>query len=120
MYKIPADFIRDQPWADLKLDEDREEMKYWRKHGRLHNWMHMRYKVYGGKTDDFNCVYVRLFEHDFQKLISDMKTDNMPHGDGFFFGNDDPQKVIDDIEYFEDLMQNLDFKKWGYLYASSF
>jgi len=116
---VPADFIKDQTWADINVDfNDLTELRYWRKHGQLQNWMHERYKVYGGKTSDFNCAFVRLFEHDFEKLIQDLKSGNMPNGAGFFFGNDDMYKIEDDIEYFTQLKSELDFKKWAYLYSA--
>ena len=120
MYKIPADFIKDQPWADVELEDsgDLVELKYWRKHGQLQNWMHNRYNNYNGKTDDFNCVYVRLFEHDFEKLLQDLKSGNIPSGRGFFYGDDDQEKIDDDIAYFTELMGELNFKKWAYLYQA--
>lgn len=119
IHKIPADFIRNQPWVDLKLqDEKLEEILYRRKHGQLQNWMHNRYNELGGTDPDFNCRNLRLWEHDIEKLLSDLKSGNMPDGDGFFFGESSQEKIDADIEFFTEFLKTADFVKWGYLYSA--
>ena len=117
---VPADFIRDQPTVDMSLENVPcvETIKEWRKFGELHNWFHNRYKFLGGKTDDFNCAYLRVFEHDVEMLLQDMKSGNMPGHSGFFFGDNDPWKRESAIEYFEQFLKEADWKRFGYLYSA--
>jgi hypothetical protein len=85
----------------IKDDCDREEIKYWRKHHDLHGWMERLYRDKGGEAESFNCVKVRLHEHDLDLLEADIMTNNLPQTIGFFFGDNPPDadSIADDLEF---------------------
>lgn len=78
---------------DFNFKEDRFtksiELKYWRKHRYLHNWMEQLYREKGGMETDFNCIPLRLTLEDLNNLEKEIMSDNIiTHGkSGFFFGN---------------------------------
>jgi hypothetical protein len=119
LVKVPADFVRDQPWVDGKVEnDDAKEVKYWRKHGQLQNWMHARYLSQGGANPKFNCANLRLWEHDIEKLISDLENNKMPDGAGFFFGDDAPEKLVEDLAWAKEFLKTANFSKWAYFYSA--
>jgi len=89
--------------TDVKIPENipREDIHYWRKHHNLHGWMENLYRDKGGNAESFNCVNVRLYEEDLDKLKKDVVDNQLPHTEGFFFGNNPPDEetVANDIVF---------------------
>lgn len=103
LQRVPADFIRDQGWTDIDLDsclDDTKEIMTWTKHLQLYSWMQDRYKTYSGKKAVPMYMSVRLFEHDFERLISDEKTLAM------------------NADYFKKILPKMDFNKYAYIYRT--
>jgi hypothetical protein len=44
------------------------EIFYWRKHHGLHKWMETLYRERGGVKESFNCVPIRLYSEDLDRL----------------------------------------------------
>ena len=74
--------------VDLKVKQA-SELHYWRKHPNLHGWMEKLYYEKGGAADPFDCTTVALTVDDLDRLKADVKADNLPHTEGFFFGASD-------------------------------
>ena len=81
-----------------------KEIGYWRKHNRLQGWMQNLYENKGG-DGTFNCVDLDLTMDDLDMLERDIKNDNLPKTQGFFFGDDsyDYEKEILEQQKKEDL-----------------
>lgn len=82
---------------------DGEELMYWRKHHDMHGWMFRlaQTKGFTGGPENFNCVDVQLEAADLDLLEEDVKNYNLPHTEGFFFGNNPPdaESVQQDLEF---------------------
>jgi uncharacterized membrane protein len=76
-----------------------EELHYWRKHPNLHGWMEHLYYAKGGNRDSFNCTNVLLSLDDLITLEYDINNGNLPHTSGFFFGESDDGRMVDDLEF---------------------
>jgi hypothetical protein len=76
-----------------------EELHYWRKHPNLHGWMEHLYYAKGGNQDSFNCTNVLLSLDDLIALEYDINNGNLPHTSGFFFGESDDGRMVDDLEF---------------------
>ena len=76
-----------------------EELHYWRKHPNLHGWMENLYYAKGGNQDSFNCTNVLLSLDDLITLEYDINNGNLPHTSGFFFGESDDGRMVDDLEF---------------------
>jgi hypothetical protein len=78
---------------DFKFNEDKftkvVELKYWRKHRHLHNWMEMLYREKGGTEKDFNCIPLRLTLEDLNNLEKEIISGKIffRGKSGFFFGS---------------------------------
>ena len=79
----------------------KKDLAYWRKHPDLHGWMFDLYKKKGGKCDanDFDCVPVALSLNDLERLEKDIKERNLPHTEGFFFGESSEDEIQSDLEF---------------------
>jgi len=99
-YSFPAGDAEHKE-VDLDVPEDREDLHYWRKHHDLHGWMQQLYFKKGGEDQDFNCNTVRLNTDDLDALESAVRTNTLPHTEGFFFGNypPDDESIADDLEF---------------------
>lgn len=87
-YTCPADAIGDEQ-VDIQMPEGVEvnnDFAYWRKFNHLHGWMERLYHEKGGASSEFNCNTVRLMAEDLDALENSVKTNNLPHTAGFFFG----------------------------------
>ena len=86
---------------NISPDADNNEIKYWRKHHDLHGWMERLYRDKGGEAESFNCVKVRLYEHDLDYLEADVMTNQLPQTQGFFFGSNPPDadSIAEDLEF---------------------
>ena len=69
------------------------ELAYWRKHPNLHGWMEKLWiEKTGRQTDrddrdsDFNGVELELTWMDIERLEQAILGNNLPHTQGFFFG----------------------------------
>lgn len=89
-----ADPYGEEDWEDR---EKQEELFYWRKHPDLHGWMENLYRENGGE-EEFNCVNLELTSDDLKRLKRDIKNDNLPHTEGFFFGKSSDKKE-NDLEF---------------------
>ena len=67
------------------VEDDKEQIFYWRKFNALHGWMENLYRERGG-TDDFNCEPLELSENDILRLKVDADANELVPTDGFFFG----------------------------------
>lgn len=80
-----------KPKEYKKFQEGHIEIAYWRKHADLQAWFQ---EYEGGEC--INCKRIWIDEHLLDELESDIKTKNLPHGVGFFWGeSDDEDKKID-------------------------
>ena len=52
------------------------DIYYWRKFYSLNNWMGDLWEKKGGKREDFNCSYMRLYPEDIDQLEKDMEKDD--------------------------------------------
>ena len=87
----------------LREDGETLEIARWRKHPDLHGWME---KLWVKKdrpvpegwepTDIFNCVPLELDEGDIEALSSDLENNALPHTEGFFFGQTQPEELSTD------------------------
>ena len=90
-----------QPTAgpvDFKV-EDASELHVWRKHPNLHGWMQDLYYDKGGSAECFNCVPVVLTAEDLDRLEAAIRTRELPHTIGFFFGETDGTEMDDDLAF---------------------
>lgn len=78
--------------TDFELNEDDNELFYWRKHPNLHGWMECLYRAKGGIDADFNCVPVEITLEDLDRL----ETATLPETQGFFFGVTTPEDLEKD------------------------
>ena len=79
----------DQYGTAQKADE-RIEITYWRKHANLQGWMEKLYISRGG-TETFNCVDLKLFPEDIDRL--EEEHENLETVTGFFFGTTTEDKI---------------------------
>jgi hypothetical protein len=95
---------------NISPDVDNNEIKYWRKHHDLHGWMERLYRDKGGEAESFNCVKVRLYEHDLDLLEADIMTNQLPQTQGFFFGNNSPDadSIAEDLEFIKNAREAIE------------
>lgn len=109
-FKVKADAVIDD--FNYKRDEDfpnSKEIFYWRKHHNLHGWMENLYHEKGGTGEVFNCIPLRLTLEDLDELEKDVKSNNLPHTEGFFFGNNPPDalSIENDKKFIEEAREVL-------------
>jgi len=66
------------------------ELAYWRKHPNLHGWMEqlwIKKSDARNDPDDFNGVELELTWEDLERLEQDILAQDLPHTEGFFFGD---------------------------------
>ena len=65
----------------------------WRKHPNLHGWMEDLWldkgKPDGADGREFNCVELPLLEEDILFCMEAIQNKQLPHTEGFFFGDED-------------------------------
>jgi hypothetical protein len=98
-YTVKSEDVVDD--FSIKQEADHNEIKYWRKHHDLHGWMERLYRDKGGEVESFNCVKLRLYEHDLDYLEADVMTNQLPQTRGFFFGTNPPDadSIAEDLEF---------------------
>lgn len=68
----------------FQLSEMSLELGYWRKHPNLHGFI---VKTFANGEDD--CQPIGLDEAQIDKIIEAIKSEGLPHTEGFFFGKSD-------------------------------
>ncbi len=68
------------------------ELGYWRKHPNLHGYI---VQNFADGVD--NCQPIYLEDADIEKIIDAVARDNLPHTQGFFFGNSDGTEKDEDL-----------------------
>lgn len=117
----PVDFSTEKYNEETEEHEvlcDKEELHYWRKHPNLQGWMENLYYEKDGESESFNCVNVQLTWEDLEQLEKDIKEDNLPETQGFFFGgNSDEEYKEETLDWIERSLESI---KDGYdVYYSS-
>jgi hypothetical protein len=75
-------------YAFARKGEEQIQIAYWRKHSNLEGWMSNLYAARGGEGD-FNCVELKLFEADLDKLAKEYLS--LEEARGFFWGASHPE-----------------------------
>jgi hypothetical protein len=93
------------------VQDELDDLHYWRKHPNLHGWMESLYNEKGGQ-DEFNCRPVQLTSEDIQRLATallETKPD-LPETAGFFFGSSEgsEDEIQDDLEFVKKAKQAID------------
>ena len=81
-YKVPKKHMKnDFEFEDYEYicNDESNELAYWRKHWKLHNWFKDLYLKKGGKDSSFNLVPIRVTADDLNKLKQDFKEDKSLH-----------------------------------------
>lgn len=102
-------------WTDENKPENGEVqvlIAQWRKHPDLHGWMENLFnrkadeQGYAGKPDrwqeggrSFNCQPLRLTWQDLVDLEWAITLEDLPHTEGFFFGESQPEDMDLDIAF---------------------
>jgi hypothetical protein len=82
---------------DFPVKEIIVELGYWRKHPNLHGAI---IETFAEGVDD--CRNIELNRADIEKLIEIIKSDSLPHTEGFFFG---ASAAPDHSEWYEEQKQ---------------
>jgi hypothetical protein len=93
------------------VQDELDDLHYWRKHPNLHGWMESLYNEKGGQ-EEFNCRPVQLTSEDIQRLATallETKPD-LPETTGFFFGSSEgsEDEIQDDLEFVKKAKQAID------------
>jgi len=93
------------------VQDELDDLHYWRKHPNLHGWMESLYNEKGGQ-EEFNCRPVQLTSEDIQRLATallETKPD-LPETVGFFFGSSEgsEDEIQDDLEFVKKAKQAID------------
>lgn len=85
-----------------------KEIMYWRKHHDLHGMMEQIYRDKGG-TKEFNCIALQLTSEDLDRLEAAIKGEELPHTEGFFFGDNPPDEATkkEDLKFIAKARQEL-------------
>ena len=87
--------------------EEEHEIAYWRKHPNLQGWMENLWRM-KGNTGEFNCVDVELNAANLDQLEYDVRFNQLPETQGFFFGfNSDHTYRSADEEFIREARQYL-------------
>jgi hypothetical protein len=115
-YKTKRKFKSEVDFTEADSDK---EIMYWRKHPNLHGWMENLYREKGGEKEDFNCAPVELTKKDLASLKKAVKEGDLPHTDGFFFGESmgTEEEVEIDLEFIKEAESAI--KKGYRIYYSS-
>ena len=89
----------DQYAFTRKNDTDEPvQIMYWRKHANLEGWMSDLYHRRGGEGD-FNCIDLRLFKEDIEKLEREFR--DLEVSEGFFWGQSRPEQNDDTLVFIQ-------------------
>jgi len=113
--------IRVKTVLGVVVDKTKENRKVdfavWRKHPALQEWMEQLYHKKGGKEQVFNCVPVQLTLQDINALENAVRGNHLPHTTGFFFGEDQPEDELLDLEFIKQARDYIE-KGWKVFYTS--
>jgi hypothetical protein len=94
LYGTKYDMARERPKEDgFQLVEQKLELCYWRKHPDLHGYIVQTFA--GGKDE---CQDIPLSANDLRKILEASESDQLPHTEGFFFGDSRPEDKADTKE----------------------
>ncbi len=105
---------------DIPVSEVTLGIGYWRKHPNLHGYI---VKEFADSGED-NCEPIYLNEENLLKIIDAIEKEQLPHTEGFFFGQSDGSEKIEDLEIFKKAIEWLklpkqkEFSKWVEYQAS--
>jgi hypothetical protein len=92
-----------RPNAEVDFETGEEfgdvEFFYWRKHPNLHGWMEELYRSKKGTSEDFNTDPVAITAADLDELEKALDESALPHTEGFFFGQSQPEDLKSDREF---------------------
>lgn len=88
--------IDDKPYG-LKIEQF--HAGYWRKHPNLHGFI---VKAFANDMDNCQCIY--LTEENLEEIIRSIKEKELPHTEGFFFGQSDGSEDEESIFIFEKVL----------------
>ena len=91
--------IPESPEGSENIENEPQDLHYWRKHPNLHGWMENLYREKGGTDEQFNCVNLQLTEEDLVRLEEDINQEDLPETSGFFFGQSEPEDKEGDLEF---------------------
>jgi hypothetical protein len=77
-------------------DRTNKELGYWRKHPDLHGFI---VNEFGGGIDE--CQQIDLNEECLKQILSAVEDGDLPHTEGFFFGQSSPKDRETDIPIIE-------------------
>ncbi|MCC6716322.1 MAG: phosphoglycerate kinase [Acetobacteraceae bacterium] len=98
-----ANLYRAEDAAGVSVDIDEAKsvgsLFYWRKHPNLQGWMKQLYHAKGGQDEGFNTNTVRLDSEDLDALEEAVNGGKLPHTEGFFFGESQPEHADEDRQF---------------------
>ena len=102
---------RDTPEGNVTEDGFRLKSKdlelgYWRKHPNLHGYI---VNTFAGGEDE--CQMIELSANDMQQIIEVVKNKDLPHTEGFFFGESDGSEDEETIQIFTKAIAWLETKE---------
>ena len=98
----------DQYAMARKEGQEDQEIAYWRKHPNLQGWMENLWRM-KGNTGEFNCVDVELNAANLDELEYDIRFNQLPDTQGFFFGkNSDVYYKEQDLEFIADASEAIE------------
>lgn len=75
-----------------KINGENEKIQYFRKHPDLHGAIAAMWaEETGGDPDTFNCIPYQLDRDQLEQLKAMTEADELPHTEGFFFGQSYPE-----------------------------
>jgi hypothetical protein len=77
----------------FRLKEKIFEIGYWRKHPDLHGFI---VQTFADGEDD--CRPIEMGSDEIYKILEAVETDQLPHTEGFFFGESQPEYKAETIE----------------------
>lgn len=84
------------------LKAERYHLGYWRKHPNLHGYI---VEHFADGEDD--CREIELSADDLRQIVQAVTNRELPHTDGFFFGESDTsdEQIAEDVAVFEQALQ---------------
>lgn len=84
----------------FEVSEVTLELGYWRKHPNLHGYI---VKTFAKGIDE--CQDIPLGVDDLRKILDATERDQLPHTEGFFFGESRPEDKAHTIEIMKDAIE---------------
>lgn len=94
----------------LEIKTKTFDLGYWRKHPNLHGYI---VQVFNKGVDD--CQDIELGEEQISQIIKAIKNKELPHTEGFFFGDSswNPEHDANSIKIFNDALKWLKVEEKG-------